>query len=302
MKRFFALFLSVLLCFLAVGCEKGSDNGKLKVIATNFPAYDFAREICGDNADIKLLIKPGNESHSFEPTARDIIDVKECDIFICTGSESETFVDSMLKDSKNKNRIVVKMMECVELIGSADSDHDGHFTADEHVWTSPVNAVKIAGAITDAAAALDGQNSQDYLQCFDEFSTALALLDGEFKSIVDSAERKTVVFADRFPAAYFTNEYGLNVISAFPGCGSHTEPDAKTVVELIEKVKAEKIPAVFYIELSSRKMCDTVVNETGVAPLLFHTCHNVSKDDFNSGVTYLSLMTQNAENLKIALN
>ncbi|MGM9574567.1 MAG: metal ABC transporter substrate-binding protein [Oscillospiraceae bacterium] len=310
MKKAAALIitLSLMLC----GCgtaqpEPETDDTKLQIVCSCFPAYDFAREIAGDRAQITLLLKPGAEVHSYEPSPKDIIRIQESDLFICNGGESEEWVESLIDDDAN----VIYMMDCVDAVEESDegiysSGHDGHeheeTELDEHVWTSPLNAVKIARQICDELCEVDKDGSREYIINFEVYQTKLLDLDIRFRTTVLQAERSTLVFADRFPMRYFTLEYGLNYYAAFPGCASETEPSAKTVAFLIDHVREENIPAVLYMEFSNEKMADVICEDTGCKKLPFYSAHSVTAEQFEAGVTYLDLMEMNLDSLKEALN
>ena len=161
--------------------------------------------------------------------------------------------------------------------------------------------MKIAQAISDTLCALDADNADAYRANTAAYLDKLTALDASFRDVVQDAARKTLIFGDRFPFRYFVDEYGLDYFAAFPGCSSETEASAQTVAFLIDKIKTEQIPAVFHIEFSNERMADTISGETGAKKLLLHSCHNVSKAELQSGVSYLSLMAQNVEALKDAL-
>ena len=308
MKRIAALIimLSLLLC----GCgtaqpEPETDDTKLQIVCSCFPAYDFAREIAGDRAQITLLLKPGAEVHSYEPSPKDIIRIQESDLFICNGGESEDWVESLIDDDAN----VIYMMDCVDAVEesdegiySASGDENGETELDEHVWTSPLNAVKIARRICDVLCEADKDGSREYIVNFEVYKTKLLDLDIRFRTTVLQAERSTLVFADRFPMRYFALEYGLDYYAAFPGCASETEPSAKTVAFLIDHVREEDIPAVLYMEFSNEKMADIICEDTGCKKLPFYSAHSVTAEQFEAGVTYLELMEINLDSLKEALN
>jgi zinc transport system substrate-binding protein len=156
-------------------------------------------------------------------------------------------------------------------------------------------------AITDALCEKDAANAQTYRQNSDAFAAELTALDAAFASVVQNAARKTIVFGDRFPFRYFADRYGLSYFAAFPGCSTETEPSAATVAFLIKKIRAERIPVIFHIELSNERMADTIAEETGAQKRLLHAAHNISKRDFDRGVTYLELMTANIAPLREAL-
>lgn len=299
MKKIISLLLCFTICFLLVGCttQPINDSNKLSIVTSCFPAYDFARQLCKEYADITLLLKPGQEAHDFEPTPNDIIKIEKCDLFICVGGENEKWVETLIENNAELN--IIKMLDVVE----SEEIHTQHnHIHDEHVWTSPVNAKAITLEIMIRLADLSVNNAGLYNKNFAEYTEKLNELDSLFLEITKNSKIKTVVFADRFPVRHFTDRYGLQVLSAFPGCSSHTEPNASAVTDLIKAVKQQKISAVFYTEFSNKKMAETVVSETGCKALLFHSCHNVTKSEFESGETYYSLMKKNAENLKIALN
>ena len=300
MKKFLTVLLCLVLsCSLLCACntQSNTDNGKINIVATCFPAYDFARELCKDNANITLLLKPGQESHDFEPTPADIINIQNSDLFICVGGENEKWVESLTQNEKELN--VLKMLDIVE---ETFQEHEHNHEHDEHVWTSPVNAIKIVDSICLSLCEISAEDSDFFKQNLSDYKIKLNELDSKFKSITANAKSNLVVFADRFPVRYFTEEYSLEVVSIFPGCSSQSEPSATAVAEVIETVKDKNIKAVFYTEFSNQKTADTVCGETGCKKLLFHSCHNLTKDEFNKGETYYSLMLKNAENLKEALS
>lgn len=513
MKRILSIFLSTLLmaalftaCAGSSNPAGGSESGKISVVATIFPQYDFVRQIAGDHAELTMLLPPGSESHSYEPTPQDIISIQNCDMFIYVGGESDTWIDDILESMDTSKMEIVSLMDLVDTVeeeivegmeddhdhshdgeiheediedrplsdfegswqsvlpyfedgtldeyiaataeknettpgeekagflekratdymtiditddgltvhtdtGSAsgsyayaeyrpvrnedgeitsvwyiyqlsgpaegmpayiafsdheikarahdddhgddhDEDHDhedelAHFHIrygndgidalmdvknwaptyypagasaeeikdalaghdhsheaeyDEHVWTSPKNAMTIVQALSDKLCALDSANSAAYEQNTAAYLEKLGGLDSAFRSVVEEGSRKTLVFGDRFPFRYFVDAYDLAYFAAFPGCSTETEASAATVAFLIDKVKDEQIPVVFHIELSNEKMADTICEFTGAEKRLLHSCHNITKAEFESGVTYLDLMTQNVETLREALN
>jgi len=183
-----------------------------------------------------------------------------------------------------------------------DAAHPSDAAYDEHVWTSPENAVQIAEAICRAVCEADPENAGIYRANADSYLAQIRALHEEFAALTKNASRKTVIFADRFPFLYLTQAYGLEYFAAFPGCAEKTEPGPQTIAFLTEKVKSENIPAVFYTEFSNQELADAICEATGAKKLLLHSCHNVSKTDFEAGVTYVSLMRKNLENLRRALS
>ncbi|MDR1748534.1 MAG: metal ABC transporter substrate-binding protein, partial [Spirochaetaceae bacterium] len=181
-----------------------------------------------------------------------------------------------------------------------DAEHE-ESEYDEHVWTSPVNAIRIAQVISDTLCALDGDRAETYRRNTAAYTGKLQELDASFRAVTGAEVRNTLVFGDRFPFRYFVDEYGFDYYAAFPGCSTETEASAKTVAFLIDKVRAERIPVVFHIEFSNGKIADTICESTGAVNLLFHSCHNVTKAELEQGITYLELMTRNVEQLKKAV-
>lgn len=316
MKKFMTICLTFILlaltltsCTAQPGGSESAQSGKLNIVATIFPQYDFARAITGDKAELTLLLHPGAESHSYEPSPKDIIKIQKSDIFIYVGGESDQWIDGILSSIDTSSIRIIKLIDCVDAVYEEDlpgmeaghEEEDG-YEYDEHVWTAPENAVKITQAIGRAACEADSANAGYYQEKTEEYIKELSALDRDFKKAVENGKRKTLVFGDRFPFRYFTDAYGLDYYAAFPGCSSETEPSAATLANLIDKVKKEHIPYVFYIELSDQKVAGTICEATGAKKLLFHSCHNLTKDEFESGATYVTLMKNNLKNLTAALN
>ena len=307
------LFCLICLCLLFVslcGCGVNvpeTGKGMLSVITTSFPPYDFVRQIGGDRVKVDMLLAPAQESHTFEPTPQDIIALGKADLFIAGGGTSDEWVRKLISSSELDKDKVLFMMDCVETkeethekVNSHAHDHSHFYEYDEHVWTSPVNAKRICEEILTCLIKMDAENETHYNENAAAYFDALNALDGEFHTLFDGAQ-KTLIFADRFPFRYFADEYDLSYFAAFPGCSGETEPDAATMKFLIDKVKNDSIPAVFYTELSNQKIADSIVEATGAEKKLLHSCHTVTKEEFDRGETYLSLMEQNLLTLKEAL-
>lgn len=298
-KAFLIIFLLTLV-LLCASCAQTSES--YDVVATIFPGYDFAREIAGEDLSIKQLLPPGSESHSYEISARDIIAIQNCKLFICVGGESEDWVDSIL-DSMDKKPRVIRMMDSVSVLDEEikegmDHDHnhsdynhsDGKY--DEHVWTSPKNAAMIVQDIRDAMAEQFPESADSIKANADEYIAKLGELDSRFESLLEDCEL-CLIFGDRFPLRYFVERYGIDYYAAFPGCSADSEVSASTVAFLIDKVKVMNIPTVFHIEFSNHVIADSIAESTGASVAQFYTCHNVSKKQLDEGVTYLSLMEEN---------
>jgi zinc transport system substrate-binding protein len=297
---------------LAAGGQKDAQkaDGRINVVTTIFPPYDFVREIARDRVSLTMLLPPGAESHSFEPTPQDIIRVQNCDVFIYVGGESDAWVDGILESLDTSRMKIVTLMDCVEVVeelvveGMQEEEEEEEAEGpeyDEHVWTSPRNAKLIARKIADVLKQRDAPNAAVYEQNAASYMEKLTGLDEAFQKLIGGARRKTLVFGDRFPFRYFADAYGLDYFAAFPGCSTETECSAATIAFLVNKIRAEKIPVVFHIELSNEKIADTICEETGAKKLLLHAVHNISKRAFDGGANYYDLMSQNMRNLKEAL-
>ncbi|MDF2544362.1 MAG: transporter substrate-binding protein [Herbinix sp.] len=313
--------------------NKSSDESKkINIVATIFPQYDFARQIAGDKADITMLLSPGAESHSYDPSPQDILKIQNCDMFLYVGGESDEWIDDLLQSMDTSKMTVIRLMDCVDIVeeeivegmeGEEEVEgkevkEDGteedvdyvlqqeeaqgqEVEYDEHVWTSPKNAIRIVDKIAETLGDIDQMNQEFYEMNAKDYVKCLEQLDQEFKEVVDNAARHIIVLGDRFPFRYFADAYGLEYAAAFPGCSTETEPSVATITYLVDKIKEEQIPVVFYIEFSNHKIADSISESTGAKTLLLHSCHNISKDDFDNGITYLDLMRQNVDRLKEAL-
>ncbi len=291
----------ILLLSTAFSCSLSQQNNEnTSVVATNFPAYDFARHVCGNAGQVTMLLPAGAESHSYEPTARDIAKIQNCDLFIYTGGESDAWVDKIL-NSLDKKINTLKMTECVSLlhVGGEHTHEDGeHCEFDEHVWTSPVNAKAIVNKIKDKLCEIDIKNKQTYEENATIYANEISALDKDFRAFFDTVSNKTLVFGDRFPLLYFTHEYGISYVSPFSGCADHSEASAAKIAKIIKKIDSENISTIYYIEFSNQNIANTIASSTGCKTALFYSCHNVSKSQLNSGVTYVSLMKENLQTLK----
>ncbi len=309
MKKIFSLLLcAALLCPLLAGCgiDSGTADDGLSIVTTTFPPYDFARAVTGDAAAVTMLIDLGTETHSYDPSPKDIRLIQNADVFIYGGGESDAWMDGILFSIDTDTVTVLSMTEIVPLLAQEEHDHEDHGHGetiyDEHVWTSPKNASLLVAAIRDAVVEADPANAARYGENAAAYIADIDALAADFAALIAKSDRNQIVFADRYPFLYFSEAFGLSYFAAFAGCAHETEPGAQTIASLIELVKMENIPAVFYIEFSDRRLADTVAEATGCETLLFHSCHNVTRAEWDAGVTYVSLMRQNLDNLRKALS
>lgn len=295
----------------AVILNNRNKGDRREIIATNFIAYDFARAITGDSSAVKLLLKPGAEAHDFEPSPQDIKDIVDADFFIYTGGESDKWVDGIVKDNNIDTTKIIKMMDFVELkeeevVEGMEDEHGEHEEGgeeyDEHIWTSPINAIRIIQAMRDRFIAKNPAKDSNYTNNANRYIESLKSIDNEFRDIVKNAKRKNLVFGDRFPFRYFADEYGLSYAAAFPGCSDQTEASSSTISYLINKIKSERIPVVLKIELTNGKLAQTIADETGAKILTLNAAHNISQEQFDKGTTYADIMKENLSVLREALN
>lgn len=295
----------------------------LKVAATLFPYYDFVRQIAGELVDLELIVPAGMDSHSFEPTPADMRKIQEADVVICNGGAMEHWVSQVLEAVDKRERIVVRMMDYVDAVeeelvegmeegrdSHEGSDHDGHdhdghemeIEYDEHIWTSPVNAMAFAKVIEGVLAEADPVHREEFQKGGEALRQELLEIHRGFLQVAENRKRNMIIVGDKFPFRYLADEYGFSYRAAFTGCSADTEPSAKTIAYLIDKVRQEQIPVVYYLELSSHRVSEIIGEETGAKPLLLHSCHNVTRREFEQGITYAELMKQNVENLRKGLD
>ena len=334
MKRIISLLLTLALSLSLAACAapgEKADDGKLQIVTTLFPYYDFARAIAQDRADVTLLLSPGREAHSFEPTPLDAVTISEADVFLYNGGEGEYWVESMLDAAGEHIAVASRMMDYVDALNEEyvegmqgadghdhdhehgshdDHDHDheedehdsDEIEYDEHIWTSPKNAVVLCRAVCDAICRADAGNAEFYRANCEDYCAQLEDLDARFAALCESAPRRLLIFADRFPMLYFCREYGLDYRAAFHGCSGDTEPSLATIKFLIDKVEDENIPVVYTIDFGTKKVAAVVSECTGAAIETLYSMQTVSRADFDAGETYLTLMERNFEALRKGLN
>jgi zinc transport system substrate-binding protein len=287
------------------------DTTKLNVITTIFPYYDFVKQIAGDKVNFTMLVPAGMDTHSFEPTPANMIEIENADVFIYNGGEMESWVSQILDAVENPDQISVRMMDYVETVveeekegmeAEEEEEELGELEYDEHIWTSPVNAVKIVKQISETLKEADPDNAVYYQANADNYINQLKELDAKFQEVVSNSKHKIMIVGDKFPLRYFVDQYGLDYSAAFKGCSTETEPSADTIAYLINKTEEEQVGYIYQMELNNGKIAQTISEATSTKVLQFQSCHNVTKESFEKGVTYLELMKQNVEVLKEGLN
>ena len=293
----------ILIACFSCGCTSGTEdtqNEKIKVVTTLFPHYDFATAIGGDKVQVTKLLPWGAESHSYDMTVSDAIEVSCADIFVYTGENMETWAQEILDGTDNKDMLVVDLSKGIELksISSGHSHTESSSDYDAHIWTDPDNAIIMADEILQALCERDSKNQQYYTQNAEKLKLQIKELAYELLKISESYSGETLYFGSRFAFLYLFDRYGFNYRSPYSGCAEHSEPGIKTVSEIISEMKNDKTEYIFIQEMSESKIAKSIAEETGAHMLVLHSCHNLSKDEAKEGQTYVTIMRKNIQNIK----
>ena len=334
MKKLISVFIAAVLVICSLTACNNKENissvessaetssDKLSVVTTIFPEYDWVMQILGDNAknvDVTMLLDNGVDLHSFQPTAEDIMKISTCDLFIYVGGESDEWVEDALKEADNKDMIVINLLdvlgdtvkeeEVVEGMQPEDEeeedDEEEEPEYDEHVWLSLKNAGTLCDSIADALEKSDARNAEVYKNNLENYKTQLSDLDTKYKETVSSAKTKTLLFGDRFPFRYLTDDYDLDYYAAFVGCSAETEASFETITFLAKKVDELSLKSVMTIEGDNHKIAETIVSNTKSKDqkiLTLDSMQSTTSKDVENGTTYLSIMTDNLSVLYEALN
>lgn len=316
MKRLFAVLLSLLMIVsVLAGCSAANTaaHGGVRVVATIFPIYDWVREVAKDDADISLdlLVDSGVDIHSYQPSARDIVDISDCDVFVYVGGESDGWVDDVLKKADNKDMIVLNLLDILgekakeeELKEGMQGEEEDEPEYDEHVWLSLKNASLFVDQIADALSQKDSQNAQSYKANAAAYQAKINALDQQYQAAVDAGKTKTLLFGDRFPFRYLTDDYGLDYYAAFVGCSAETEASFETITFLADKVDELGLKSIMQIETSDGSIAKTIVDNTKTKDqeiLTLDSIQSVTAEKIKAGESYLSIMESNLAVLKKAL-
>jgi zinc transport system substrate-binding protein len=324
-KRILSLcFAAVLIvgCLSACGSGGGlpaADPGRLKIVTTIFPEYDWVMNVLGDNpadAEGTLLLDNGVDLHSFQPTAADIMKISTCDLFLSVGGESDKWVDDALREATNGDMVVVDLLdvlgdavkeeETVEGMQAEDEhgQEEEETEYDEHVWLSLQNAAKLCGYIAGKLGDIDPDYKDAYTANANAYVEKLNALDGKYKEAVNAGNTKTLLFGDRFPFRYLTDDYGLDYYAAFVGCSAESEASFETIMFLANKVDELGLKAIIQIESADGKIARTIKDTTKTKDqtiLTLDSMQSTTSADVKNGASYLSIMEKNLEVLKDAL-
>ena len=318
MKKIFCIIVSAIV-FISMFCGCGTantNNKKLSVVATIFPEYDWVKSIAGEKAkdiDLTLLLNSGVDLHSYQPTAKDIIKISKCDLFIYVGGESDEWAQDAIKEASNKNMQVINLMDVLEnekkeeeavegmqVDEEEEEEGEEEVEYDEHVWLSVKNAQKCCEAIKNSLSKLDKDNESVYQKNYDTYSKELATLDSEFSNTVKNAKRNTLLFGDRFPFRYLIEDYSLKYYAAFIGCSAESEASFETISFLAKKVDELKLPYVITLDGSDQKIAKTIIKNTKDKSQQIVTMNSM-QSTFSDGDNYLNIMQSNLDTLKKVL-
>lgn len=323
-KRITSAFLAAAMIMSLAACgDQGSSkkDGKVSIVCTVFPGYDWAKNITADveNVDINYLLENGADLHSYQPTAEDILAISDCDMFIYAGGESDKWVDDALENKRNKDMKIINMLDVVgdnakveevkEGMQAEEEEEEEHGEGDEkeydeHTWLSVDNARLICKRIADDLCKTDEDNKEKYEKNLKSYLGELDALDNEFKELANDAKQKTLIFGDRFPFRYFTDEYGFDYYAAFVGCSAETEASFETIAFLAKKVDELGAENIFVLENSDEKLASSIIDNTGSKSakiLTLYSLQSVTKEQLDSEHTYITLMKKNMNTLRSAL-
>ena len=306
--------LTALTLLFASACDFSSD-GKLHIVCTIFPQYDWVRELTegADNVEVTLLEDSGADLHNFQPSAADKVSILNSDLFVYTGGESDDWAKTLLENAEKD----VRSLDLIEALGdralteeegieeSGEHDHAHEDETDEHIWLSVQNAKVLVSAISEALCGVDEDNAALYRENCENYLIELNKLDEAFEKTVSSAERSVLVFADRYPFRYLAHDYGLTCYAAFSGCSAESEASFATILALVRHVEENSLPYVMVLESSTQGIAKQVIENTeskdqGI--LVLNSLQSVSREDIESGATYLGLMKEDLAVLQTALN
>lgn len=273
-------------------------SGKIRVVTSLFPQFDFARQVGGDKVEAVLLLPSGVEAHSFEPKPRDMAKINEADVFIYTNKDMEPWALRILKGAANKDLLDLEAGKGVKLIGPPSGGGHNHTASDPHIWMDMDNVAVMVDNIAEAFISKDPANKEYYLGNAAKYKEKLKMMDEKFRAAFGQCRFRTFAYAGHPALNYFTKRYGLKCVSPYKSLCPDSEPAPKDIMEVIDTVKKEGLGYVYYEELLSPKLAYTIANETGAKVLPLSGAHNVTKEDMDKGVTFLSIMEENLENLK----
>ena len=321
-RNYILIFIFSIMIFFTGCASKNNvetmDNKNIKVITTLFPQYDFIKEIAKDKVDVSLLVPPGVEAHSYEPTPRDMVNIGETDMFIYTGEYMEPWVGKIVETTKSTSLTIVDTSKGINLIDEEDHNHEyeeehdheedhaheeehDHGGKDPHIWLDPVYAQKMVDNILEGLINVDKENEEFYTKNAEEYKKKLQSLDQKFTETFKKVKYKKIMYGGHFAFGYFAKRYGLDYVSPYKDFNPNSEPTPKKIAELIDNINDLGIRSIYYEELINPKISKIISDQTGAKMLLLHGAHNLSKEELESGISYISIMEGNLERLKEGL-
>lgn len=302
-------FIIIGIIFIALGNTNSNTQTteKITVVTSLFPQYDFVKQIGKEKVEVQILLPPGSESHTYEPTPKDIVNINEADMFIFTNDVMEPWA-AKIANSIDSDIVIVQAAKNIDLIeiehhhDDITQEHEETHKYDSHVWLNPQYAIKMVENITEELCKISPENAEYFKNNAKEYIEELNSLDKEIEETILESKENKLVFGGEFAYIYFIERYGLEYATAYDGCGEGAEPSVAKIKQIVDTITDEQIPVIFYQELSTGKIANMIADETNAKTLIFHTIHNVTSEDLENGVTYITLMKNNLENIKEALN
>jgi len=297
---------------LNIAPNSDNDSQKISIVTTLFPQYDFAKIIGGDKVNVTLLLPPGVEAHAYEPKPSDINKISNAKIFVYTGEFMEPWAHDIIQSIDKKVKVIDASIG-IEMIKEEGDEHEHeheheheeehhhHSGVDPHMWLDFDNSKIMAENITKALVEVDPQNAKYYQNNFNAYQDKITQLDNKYKNTLSTCKSKTIIYGGHYAFGYMAKRYNLEYVSA-QGFSPDAEPTAKDMIALVEQIKKDNISYIFYEELSSPKIAETLANETNTKLLLLHGAHNLTKQDYENNSSFISLMQENLKNISIGLN
>ncbi len=322
MKNLFIYLWIVFAMLCACACAANTeitaeDGGKPVIVCTIFPEYDWLRQLLGaraDEFDLRLLLHNGTDMHNYQPSVEDIVTISSCDMLAYVGGQSDAWIKDAASAAQNQNQIVIDLFDVLadELLEEELSPGMAHeetaetgVVYDEHVWLSLSNAQLVCDALTEQLTILDPEGAQEYAANNQAYQLELQALDEAYRQTVDTAARTHLLFGDRFPFLYLVNDYQLSYDAAFPGCSAETEASFETVTYLAGRLESLALPVVLTIENSNSDIAQTIINNSSVQNveiLTLNSMQSITQEEIDAGEDYLSIMEENLQTLRQALN
>ena len=308
-KKLLNILTVIVLLFTLVSCKQNTQSDKIKIVTTIFPAYSFTKEIVGDLCDVEVVLKPGQDSHNYDPSVSTVISIRNADMFIYTCDEMETWATKLIS-TLNKNTVVMagKGIE-LEVVHEEEHDHDHpkgehvhEHNFDPHIWTSIRNSIIMVKNIMGAVCGLDPDNSDIYIANGNAYIKKLEAMDQKFIDLFEEHDHMELFFVSPFTLYYFVRDYDLHYHSLYKTCSTEVEVSAADLISFIDLLEEEQAKFIYTKEFMSDTVANKIIDQTGVNLRILHSGHNVTYADYNNNITYLDILEQNYEILKEGVN